>query len=130
MIVSEEELSRAIAVTAPLTPLICLPLLGRLESYLARGAFTNRRIEIVDPEQPEQRTLYEDVDTDDNNSSRRLCLVTLQPEYDRELALGGEPECYQELIDHAQALRDIVRALADGWVLASIVHDRKPHQDC
>ena len=95
----------------------------RLAWAAMRGEFPMRRIDVVDPDDPRQRNVYEDIEVEDG-SCTRMCLVSLHPECAEAIANGLDPVGSQEVISHAKALADIEKLLKQGWVLVHFAHDK------
>jgi hypothetical protein len=97
--------------------------LDRYWDIVAAMELPGLRITLVDPDEPAQRNVYEDLDAEPG--SPRLCLVLLYPEHARALARGEDPSDDQEVVTHERAIADINRLLDLGWQILAITPDRR-----
>lgn len=87
------------------------------------GGFPGYRITVLDPENPKEKSVYEDIENELGAGGARMCVVSLYPDYGHLLIDGGDTSTAQETITHAKALADIWKSLGFGYVISEIVTD-------
>lgn len=97
--------------------------LSLLADIFLAGEFRERRIVLVDPDDPTGRTrnVYEDIDQEQIKGDRHA-VITLFPEYSKASAKGID-DAGQVVVTHEAALRDICKMLEQGYVIHEITKD-------
>ncbi|MDX5370585.1 MAG: hypothetical protein LPL29_14540 [Alphaproteobacteria bacterium] len=105
----------------------------RFSRIVERGSFAGLRVIVRDPEiDPETRTnhknVYEDLDQE-TPSSPRLALITMYPQYSRDMAFGRESTA-QVIVTHEKAVRDMqIMVERFGWEIALIERERERERE-
>lgn len=93
-----------------------------VQGILAVGKFPNRKITLVDPDDPREMVIYEDIDQEALRQPR-LALVTIEPDRSKAIA-RGDMDHGVVTVTHEHALRDMkIMIERFGYIVKAVEKD-------